>query len=226
MKDNNIKNDSQPFTWDNAYLHAILTQSRNCIIKNDDLVRAFNLIDRVDFVPHEFQHIAHMDYDIDIGYGCTLHKPTIIAQILQILNPKAKKNVKVLDVGTGSGYVAALLAIACGDDSTIISLERVQFLTDIARINLGKYPEIKNVKVYLRDGSQGLKEQASFDYIHISASFENIPEELAYQLKVGGKMVVPTTDKQIHLIKRVSNTEFKETIHNLFDFSQIKTGIE
>ena len=218
--------DSKPFAWTNEYLHLILTNGQNSIIKSDSLSNAFIQVNRADFTPAEFLSLAHMDYDIDIGYGCILNKPTTIAQILQILDPKPGKDIKVLDIGTGSGYVTALLAIACGNDSQIISLERVQFLTDIAKLNLEKYPEITNTQIYLRDGTHGLKEQAPFDYIHISTAYEKVPEELSYQLKIGGRMVIPTTDKQIHLVVRASKSEFQETIHELFIFDKISTGIE
>jgi protein-L-isoaspartate(D-aspartate) O-methyltransferase len=226
MPNTNIKKDSQPFTWTHEYLSIILTEGKNCIIKNQFLAKAFKTIDRADFVPQELVEFANMDYDLDIGYGCIIHKPTIVAQILQILNPQVIKNCKILDIGTGSGFVAALLGSACTEESLVISLERVQFLTDIARHNLEKYPEISNVKVYLRDGLMGLSEQAPYDFIHISASYEEVPGEISNQLKIGGKMVVPTVDKKVHLIERLSEKEFKETVHEIFDFAKIKTGIE
>jgi protein-L-isoaspartate(D-aspartate) O-methyltransferase len=222
--DTNNKSQYMPFKWTNEYLHQLLTLDKNKIISNKHLSIAFQLVDRGDFVPQEFQDIAYMDYDIDIGFGSTLDKPTVIAQILELLNPRP--NLKVLDIGTGSGYIAALLAVACGEDSKIISIERVQFLVDIALLNIAKYPDLTNVKIYLRDGTWGLSDQSPYDLIHISAAFETIPEEIQNQLNIGGKLVAPTTDGHLHLIERTSQTEFKETIKTIVKFDKIKSGIE
>jgi protein-L-isoaspartate(D-aspartate) O-methyltransferase len=226
MTKQNFFKDSKPFSWTNEYLHLILTKGKNCIIKNKFLAEAFNLIDRADFIPLEHQGSAYMDKEIDIGYGCILNKPTDIAQILQFLDPKPKQGNRVLEIGTGSGYVTALLGIACGANAKIITLERVQFLTDIAKLNLSKYPTLTNIKVYLRDGSEGLKEQAPFDYILASVAYETVPSDISYQLNIGGRMIIPTTDKKIHLFERLSKTEFRETIHKLYNFDKIKSGIE
>ena len=220
---NNLKNQSMPFKWTNGYLHQLLTLGKHKIITNNDLSAAFELVDRADFVPQEFQDLAYMDYDLDIGYGCTLDKPTVIAQIIEYLNPRPYINV--LDIGTGSGYVAALIAVACGKQSQVISIDRVQFLVDIARLNIAKYPDLSNVKIYLRDGTWGLADRAPFDMIHISAAFETIPEEIQNQLEVGGRLVGPTTDGKLHLIERVSQNEFRETIKTILKFDRIKSGI-
>jgi len=219
----NISNQSMPFRWTNEYLHQLLTLGKHKIVTNNDLSVAFELVDRADFVPQEFQNVAYMDYDIDIGYGCTLDKPTVIAQVIEYLNPRP--HINVLDIGTGSGYVAALIAVACGKESQIISIERVQFLVDIARLNIAKYPDLTNVKIYLRDGTLGLADRAPYDMIHISAAFESIPEEIQNQLEIGGRLVGPTTDGNLHLIERVSQNEFRETIKTILKFDKIKSGI-
>jgi len=226
MQNSNKENKFQymPFKWTNDYLHQILTLGKHKIIFNQHLSAAFQLVDRGDFVPNEFQDIAYMDYDIDIGYGCTLDKPTVIAQVLECLNPRPR--VKVLDIGTGSGYISALLAVACGEQSQIISIERVQFLVDISRMNIAKYPDLNNVKIFLRDGTWGIADQAPFDIIHISAAFETIPDEIKNQLNIGGKLTAPTTDGQLHLIERISKDEFQETIKIIAKFDKMKIGIE
>jgi protein-L-isoaspartate(D-aspartate) O-methyltransferase len=219
----NANTQYMPFRWTNEYLHQLLTQGKHKIVTNKHLSIAFQLVDRADFVPSEFSNVAYMDYDIDIGFGSTLEKPTTIAEALEFLNPRPY--VEVLDIGTGSGYISALLAVACGEKSQVISIERVQFLLDIARLNIAKYPDLKNVKLYLRDGIVGLPDQAPFDIINISAAFEVIPEEVQLQLNIGGKLVAPTLDGRLHLIERTSQTEFKEIIKTIPKFDKIKTGI-
>lgn len=222
---NPLKYDTyKPFSWTHEYLHQLLTTGKHKIVNNKHLDAAFQLVDRADFVPQEFKDIAYMDYDIDIGFGCTLDKPTVIAEVLELLEPKEK--CSVLDIGTGSGYVATLLAVACGEKSKIISIERIQFLSDIARMNIAKYPDLKNLNVYLRDGTLGLADQAPFDIIHISAAYDEVPEIIKNQLKIGGRLVAPTTDGKLHFVKRPTLDEFQETIKSIPKFDKIKQGIE
>jgi len=93
-------------------------------------------------------------------------------------------------------------------------------------MNIAKYPDLKNLNVYLRDGTLGLADQAPFDIIHISAAYDEVPELIKNQLKIGGRLVAPTTDGKLHLIKRPSLDEFQETIKSIPKFDKIKQGIE
>jgi len=211
------------FTWSHEYLNRVLTTGKNPIIKTINLKNSFRSIKREDFIPEEFQEYAYQDKDLNIGYGCVLNKPTVIAEMLALLNPKL--GGKFLDIGTGTGYTAALLGVAAGVKGVVYSLERVQFLVDIARLNLAKYPEIKNVEIVFRDGSQGLPDFAPFDGIHISASLPKILGIFKNQLQVGGRLVVPTENDDIRLIERISTREFKETVKKGYFFDIMKQGI-
>jgi len=215
---------AQPFSWNHQYLNKVLTYGKSKIITSPNLRNAFNTVDRSDFIPEKLQAMAYEDRDLPVGWSCILNKPTTIALMLQLLNPKFKS--RFLDIGTGTGYVAALLGVAAGPESQVISLERVQFLVDIARINLAKYPFLNNVELYFKDGSEGLKEQAPYDGIHISAAYEEVPRGVVNQLKIGGRLVAPTSNNSIILIERLGKSEFRETIHKAFFFDKIKEGIE
>ncbi|MFQ5493160.1 MAG: protein-L-isoaspartate O-methyltransferase [Candidatus Dojkabacteria bacterium] len=213
----------QAFSWTHEYLVNYLTIGKHRIVKQPLLKNAFRKIRRDDFVPQEVKQYAFEDRELEIGYGEVINKPTEVAQMLGMLKPQF--GGKFLDIGTGSGWVAALLAMAAGEDGEVYSLERVQFLVDIARLNLQKYPNVSNVRVIFRDGSKGLKDYAQYDGIHIAAAYKEVPEDIAIQLKIGGRLVVPTLEKDIRLIERKSEDEFDETTHKGYFFKAIEEGV-
>lgn len=229
MKNNPLSSKIQfgtasPFSWSHDYLFSVLTSGKNKIIKANNLVSAFKMIDRADFVPTQFKEVAYNDVEISLGHNEYLDKPTVIAQILQLLKPKEAG--KYLDIGAGSGYVAALLGVAVGSEGKVLSIERKQFLADIARININKYPFLENVEIVFRDGSLGLDSEAPYDGIHISAAYDEVPQKILLQLKVGGRLIAPTIDNNLHVYERTSANEFQETIHKAYFFDTIQPGIE
>jgi protein-L-isoaspartate(D-aspartate) O-methyltransferase len=212
------------FKWTHEHLIRVLTTGEKPLVHNKRLIAALTEVKRSDFVPEELSEQAFTDHELDIGFGEKLNQPTVIAQMLELLN--LKTGGKYLDVGTGSGWVAALLGVAAGDSGHVYSLERIQFLIDLARMNLARYPELDNVEVVFRDGSKGLEDFAPFDGIHISAAFAEVPETFKMQLAIGGKAVVPTHGDEIVVVERTGKNEFKETIHPGFFFGKILEGVE
>jgi len=212
------------FKWTHEYLIQVLTTGKSPILKKQNLMTAFKTIKREDFVPVNMKESAYEDKDINVGYGCLLNKPTVIAEMLSLMEPAW--NGTYLDIGTGSGYIAALLGIAAGENGKVYSLERVQFLVDLATINLAKYPNIKNVNIFLKDGSVGLKEKAPYDGIHISVAFEKVPETISNQLKIGGKLICPTVDDDIRVVERIAENQFKEIVVKGYFFDDVLSGIE
>jgi protein-L-isoaspartate(D-aspartate) O-methyltransferase len=226
MNDNfdlDIYGSHNRFMWDHEHLFAILTTGKNPLVKNMYLKNAFKYIRRDDFVPEAYGDIAFEDKELPIGYDEVIDKPTTIAQMLQYLSPKL--GGKYLDIGTGSGWVATLLAYAAGLQGQVYTIERNQFLIDYAKLNFSKYPNIKNIQVVFRDGGIGLLEKAPYDGIHVSASYEQIPQSLMNQLTVGGILVAPTVDDDIRVIERSKQDEFIETIHKGFFFKPIEQGV-
>ncbi|KXK27334.1 MAG: Protein-L-isoaspartate O-methyltransferase [candidate division WS6 bacterium OLB20] len=211
------------FTWTHEYLVNYLTAGKHRIVKRPSLKHAFREVLREDFVPQELKSQAYEDRELDIGYGEVINRPTVTAEMLELL--KIRMGGTYLDIGTGSGWVAALIGMAAGAEGKVYSLERVQFLADIARINLSKYPGIDTVKILFRDGSKGMPDFAPFDGIHVSAAFPEVPEEYMMQLKIGGILVIPTTDRTILSIERLSEDEFEESTHEGYIFGEAGSGI-
>ena len=211
------------FSWTKEYLLSVLISGKNPILKDPLLINAFRTIDRKDFVPEKQSNLAYGDYEVDIGYSEKLSKPTIVAQMLSYLAPKY--GGKYLDIGTGTGYTAALLGFCAGDAGKVFTIERVQWIFENAKLDLKKYPSIKNVELLYRDGSDGLIHKAPFDGIHIAFVDDNISNNLKVQLKPdGGILVHPTSDGNLKIIKRTGIEEYTEELVNGFVFDKSKMG--
>jgi protein-L-isoaspartate(D-aspartate) O-methyltransferase len=153
-----------------------------------EIAVAMEKIEREFFVPSEFASSAYLDLPLPIGYGQTISAPSMVGIMLKEL--MVKKGMKVLEIGTGSGWQTALLAFLVGEKGKVYSIERIQDLASKAeeRIkNLG----IKNVEIKIGDGTLGMKENAPFDRIIVSASAPEIPKPLIEQLANEGKMLIP-----------------------------------
>ncbi len=155
---------------------------------NDRVVEAMSRVPRELFVPEKLKSEAYYDMPLHIGYGQTISAPHMVAIMCEILD--LQKGMKVLDVGGGSGYHAAVMADLVGPDGHVYSVERIPELAAWARENLKK-AGITNVTVVEGDGSLGLPEHAPFDRISVSATAPHVPEPLKQQLRPGGKMVIP-----------------------------------
>ena len=153
-----------------------------------EIAVAMEKIEREFFVPSEFASSAYLDLPLPIGYGQTISAPSMVGIMLKEL--MVKKGMKVLEIGTGSGWQTALLAFLVGENGKVYSVEKIQDLASKAeeRIkNLG----IKNMEIKIGDGTLGMKENAPFDRIIVSASAPEIPKPLIEQLANEGKMLIP-----------------------------------
>ena len=146
---------------------------------------AMRKVERHLFVPPAYMGMAYDDGPMPIGYGQTISQPYIVAYMTEIIKPK--KDDKILEIGTGSGYQAAILAEIV---DTVYTIEIVSELAKTASDRLQKLG-YDNVEVISGDGYYGLEEHAPFDAIVVTAAAEHIPPSLIRQLKDGGKMVIP-----------------------------------
>jgi protein-L-isoaspartate(D-aspartate) O-methyltransferase len=194
----------------------------NELIKSDYLntlriIHAFEKVKRADFVPPEAEGEAYENFPLPIGHGQTISQPATVAMMLEKLQPEAGN--KILDIGSGSGWQAALLAEIAGNRGKVFGLEIKDDLIDFSKKNLAKY-DFNNLEILKGNGWEGLPEHAPFDRIIVAASAESIPLALKQQLKIGGRLVIPVgRDLQdIIVVDKISEDNFAETYYPGFVF--------
>jgi protein-L-isoaspartate(D-aspartate) O-methyltransferase len=154
-------------------------------IQHRGTLAAMRKVKRHLFVPPEYQKYAYDDAPLPIGYGQTISQPYMVAAMTELLEPK--KGQRILEIGTGSGYQAAVLAEMVAQVYTIEIVKELGENTKRRMRELGYH----NVEVIIGDGYKGLKSKAPFDAIIVTAAAEKIPPPLIEQLKEGGRMVIP-----------------------------------
>jgi protein-L-isoaspartate(D-aspartate) O-methyltransferase len=157
-------------------------------IKSRRVEAAFKKIDRALFVPASQKSAAYADYPLPVMKGQTISAPSIVAIMTEEL--RVEKGMRVLEVGTGSGYQACVLAELVGKKGKVFTTEIYAELMDYA-MQKAKQLHLNNIDFFHRDGSKGLQEKAPFDRIIVTAAAPNIPAPLFNQLKEGGRMVLP-----------------------------------
>lgn len=182
-------------------------------LHSQEIIDAFTHVDRINFVQNKNSYENYQDHPLPIGYSQTISQPTTVAMMLEMLEPK--KGDVVLDIGSGSGWSTALLAYIVGDEGQVVGLERIDELVEFGSNNLKKY-NFKNAKILKASDPLGMPDQ-KFDKILVSASAKEIPYELAKQLKVNGKIVIPVKNS-IYEISKKPNKELKTSEHYGFVF--------
>lgn len=183
------------------------------IITDTSVLDAFRKVRREDFVLKRLVEDAYEDVPLPILKEQTISQPTTVVIMLQAL--EVKPGMKVLEIGAGSGYNAALLSVLAGKAGRVYTVEIVPELAEFARKNLKKF---RNVEVYGRDGSKGLPEFGPFDRIICTAAAPKIPKSLLDQLKEGGIIVIPVGPEYGQkVIKGVKQNGRLETV-SLGDF--------
>ncbi len=170
-------------------------------IRDMRVLDAMRKVPRHEFVPETLRQEAYEDHPLPIGEGQTISQPYIVAAMLQHLALQVTD--RALDVGTGSGYVTALLSLLCAE---VYSVERHAQLAALAESTLHRLG-YRNVKIRAGDGSQGWPEYAPFDAILVSAATPEMPPALFAQLREGGRVVVPigpASSQELQLIRKVS----------------------
>ena len=159
-------------------------QSRGVVDPN--VLRVMRTLPRHKFVPSDLINQAYEDHPLPIGYGQTISQPYIVAWMTELL--KLSPGEKVLEIGTGSGYQAAVLAELGGLE--VYSIEIVPELAQIAESRIKAFG-YSNVKLKQGDGYYGWQEYAPFDAIIVTAAPDHLPAPLVAQLKDGGRLVIP-----------------------------------
>jgi protein-L-isoaspartate(D-aspartate) O-methyltransferase len=170
-------------------------------VRNLAVLHAIRMVPRHLFVPESVRHRAYDDAALPIGSRQTISQPFVQARYLELIGLTGKE--KVLEVGTGSGYQTALLALLA---SMVFSVERVPQLAQSARAALTA-AGIRNVTVLVGDGTLGWRPFAPYDAILVSAASPEVPAPLVEQLAVGGRMVIPLGDKESQILTLVERLE-------------------
>jgi protein-L-isoaspartate(D-aspartate) O-methyltransferase len=160
-------------------------QLRGRDITDPKVLKVMGRVARQRFVPKDVQHLAYADQALPIDQHQTISQPYIVALMTQTARPTSQS--RALEIGTGSGYQAAVLAEVCKE---VYSIEILKPLADSARERLTALG-YKNVTIRHGDGYQGWREHAPFDVILVTAAPDHVPQALVEQLAVGGRMVIP-----------------------------------
>ncbi|WP_415408074.1 protein-L-isoaspartate O-methyltransferase [Sulfurovum sp. CS9] len=172
------------------------------MLDSPHIIDAFREVDRKYFVPESFEDHIYIDAPLPIGNNQTISQPSTVAFMLEKLEPG--EGDKVLDIGSGSGWTTALLCHIVGDKGSVTGLERMDALVDQGEENLAKLQFGSHCRIQRAGAKLGLPGE-QFDRILVSASADEIPEELFLQLKIGGILVIPVRNS-IFKFKKVSDT--------------------
>jgi len=194
---------ADPYTAERERM--VREQMETRMITNKRVLEAMRLIPRHMFVPPELRTAAYRDHPLPIGEGQTISQPYIVALMTQLLDPQ--ENDKILEIGAGSGYQAAILGKLA---QRVVTIERIPPVAERARANLAAV-NITNVEVIEGDGTQGYPPESPYNGILITASTPSVPQPLIDQLAEGGRLVAPVGGRDMQelqlLTRRGKNIE-------------------
>jgi len=206
--------------FDMQRMRMVEVQLRARGIADERVLAAMQRVPRHEFALEPYRNQAYEDHPLPIGEGQTISQPYIVASMLEAL--ALRPSHRVLEVGTGSGYVTALLAELSAE---VISMERHASLADAARQLLAEMG-YQNVRVIAGDGSRGFPEAAPFDAITVAAAAPELPRELVAQLAEGGRMIIPVgreDTQQLQLIEKTGG-EVQVRLREMCRFVPLVSG--
>lgn len=180
-------------------------------IRTDEVKNAMLRIPREEFIPPENRKYAYIDQPLPIGEGQTISAPHMVAMICETL--ELRKGMKILEIGSGFGYNAAVVAELVGPEGHLFTTERIEKLAKCAEDNLKRTGYDKCVTVLHKDGTKGFADEAPYDRIYATASAPKVPEPLKEQLKIKGRLLTPigshTYFQELICVLRVSEDEYE-----------------
>lgn len=188
---------------------ARLIEQLNIEIKDKRVLAAMSRIPRELFVPPESRQLAYEDRPLPIGHEQTISQPFIIALMTEALELVGSE--KVLEVGTGSGYQAAILAEL---SRQVITVERLPALAEAARRVLDSLG-YTNIEIHLAEETVGWKSGAPYEAILVTAAAPHVPDELLAQLAIGGRMVIPVGSRYVQELCKITRCQDKNVVKNL-----------
>lgn len=194
-------------------------------VTDKKVLAAMEAVPRHLFMEPALASQAYIDASLPIGYHQTISQPYIVARMIEVLraNGKDGRLDRVLEIGTGCGYQAAVLAQVAGD---VYSIERIKPLHELARANL-RPMRLANVRLHYGDGMLGLPQVAPFDGIILAAAGLEVPPTLLEQLAIGGRLVAPVGGRHqvLQLVERIAQSDWRTTTLEDCHFVPLRTGI-
>ena len=193
-------------------------------VRHRKVLEAVATVPRHAFVDDGLDARAYEDSALPIGHRQTISKPSVVARMVELLFKPKKDLGKVLEIGTGCGYQAAILSLVA---SEVYSIERIRPLHDQARAKLRPF-RIPNLRLIYGDGIRGLPQAAPFDGIILAAAGLGIPDPLLDQLAIGGRLVAPVAkneeEQQLVVVERVSSQRYQRTVLEEVFFVPLQSG--
>jgi protein-L-isoaspartate(D-aspartate) O-methyltransferase len=198
-------------------------------VRHPIVLAAMGAVPRHAFVDPGLASRAYEDVALPIGQGQTISKPSTVARMIELAvrdrDVAALKAAKVLEVGTGCGYQAAVLAQVFGE---VVSVERLRWLHEAARTNI-RPMRLPNLRLVFGDGRQGVEAAAPYDAIVVAAAGEGIPDPLLMQMKVGGTLVAPVaaadgSGQSLHRVERPGREDWTLTVLDAVRFVPLRRG--
>jgi len=188
---------------------AILVKHLGNEIRSERVLGAMSRVPRECFVSPGDKHLAYEDRPLPIGLNQTISQPLIVGIMTEALELNGSE--KVLEIGTGSGYQAAILSELA---DSVITVERLPELAEAAKTVLGSL-KYTNVDIHIAGETLGWPEEAPYDAIIVTAAAPRIPPELVAQLKIGGRLVIPVGSRYTQELYKITRQSKKNRIQNL-----------
>jgi len=198
-------------------------------IRHPSVLAAMGFVPREGFVDAALASRAYEDVALPIGQGQTISKPSTVGRMIELLvqgrTERELRSAKVLEVGTGCGYQAAVLARVFGE---VFSVERIRGLHESARANLRPL-RLPNLRLAYGDGFQGLPDQGPFDAIILAAAGDAVPEPLLMQMTVGGRLIAPVLQgparqQVLHWVERPGQDDWRLHLLDAVRFVPLQRG--
>lgn len=210
----------------NAARARMIQQCASQGIRHPGVLQALGAVDRHLFVDEALASRAYDDCALPIGHEQTISKPSSVARMVELVlnrnDGRIASQLKSLEIGTGCGYQAAVMAQLFG---TVFSIERIRALADLARENLRPL-RLNNLRLISGDGRLGLPKESPFDAIILAAAGLDVPEALLKQMAIGGLLVAPvgSQEQALHLVQRHSADNWQVTVVDSARFVPLKHG--
>jgi len=191
-------------------------------LKTPTIIEAFRKIPRHKFILKDYLRHAYNDIPLPTLHGQTISQPYTVAIMTEALDPRPRE--KILEIGSGSGYQAALLAHCVGPKGKVITVELEPDLVEFSKNNIKKV-KLNNINIINWDGKKGYKKESPYDKCMITAACKEIPKSVIKQVKIGGRIVAPVNDffgQRMIVLDKLSDKKFEKKDLGSFVFVPLR----